>query len=67
MPMKNMSRQTRFHIGYWIAAIVGLLALQYFYTTAQKVAAIPYSQFEQLLATTRSLRSAFPTVTSRAG
>jgi cell division protease FtsH len=49
MPMKNMSRQTRFHIGYWVAAILGLLALQYFYTTAQKVAAIPYSQFEQLL------------------
>ena len=49
MPMKNMSRQTRFHIGYWIAAILGLLALQYFYATAQKVAAIPYSQFEQLL------------------
>jgi len=49
MPMKNMSRQTRFHVGYWIAAILGLLALQYFYTTAQKVAAIPYSQFEQLL------------------
>src|SRR5262249_29614700 len=49
MPMKNISKQTRFHIGYWIAAILGLLALQYFYTTAQKVAAIPYSQFEQLL------------------
>jgi cell division protease FtsH len=49
MPMKNMSRQTRFHVGYWIAAVLGLLALQYFYTTAQKVAAIPYSQFEQLL------------------
>src|SRR5215469_14646651 len=49
MPMKNMSRQTRLHIGYWIAALLGLLALQYFYTTAQKVAAIPYSQFDQLL------------------
>jgi cell division protease FtsH len=49
MPMKNISKQTRFHIAYWIAAILGLLALQYFYTTAQKVAAIPYSQFEQLL------------------
>src|SRR5690242_8451279 len=49
MPMKNISKQTRFHVGYWIAAILGLLALQYFYTTAQKVAAIPYSQFEQLL------------------
>ena len=40
MPMKNMNRQTRFHVGYWIAAVLGLLALQYFYTTAQKVAAI---------------------------
>jgi len=39
MPMKNMNRQTRFHVGYWIAAVLGLLALQYFYTTAQKVAA----------------------------
>ncbi len=49
MPMKNMSNQTRFHIGYWIAAMLGLLVLQYFYVTAQKVASIPYSQFEQLL------------------
>src|SRR4029079_19487193 len=49
MPMKNISKKTRFHIGYWIAAILGLLALQYFYTTAQKAAAITYSQFEQLL------------------
>ncbi|HML07802.1 MAG TPA: ATP-dependent zinc metalloprotease FtsH [Xanthobacteraceae bacterium] len=44
-----MSRQTRFHIGYWIAALLGLLALQYFYVAAQKIASIPYSQFEQLL------------------
>jgi cell division protease FtsH len=48
-PMGNMSRQTRFHIGYWIAAILGLVVLQYFYLSAQKVAPIPYSQFEQLL------------------
>ena len=48
-PMGNMSRKTRFHIGYWIAAIVGFLILQYFYISAQKVASIPYSQFEQLL------------------
>jgi len=48
-PMNNMSRQTRFHIGYWIAALLGLLALQYFYVAAQKIASIPYSQFEQLL------------------
>ena len=49
MPMKNMSKQTRFHIGYWIAAALALLVVQYFYTTSQKIAAIPYSQFEQLL------------------
>ncbi len=48
-PMDNMSRQTKFHIGYWVAAILGLLVLQYFYISAQKVASIPYSQFEQLL------------------
>ncbi len=49
MPINNMSKQTRFHIGYWIAALLGLLVLQYFYVTSQKVASIPYSQFEQLL------------------
>jgi cell division protease FtsH len=49
MPINNISKQTRFHIGYWVAAVLGLLALQYFYVTPQKVASIPYSQFEQLL------------------
>ena len=44
-----MSRQARFHIGYWVAAILGVLVLQYFYAMAQKIEAIPYSQFEQLL------------------
>ena len=44
-----MKRQTQFHIGYWLAAFFGLLLLQYFYTTAQKVAPIPYSEFQQLL------------------
>jgi cell division protease FtsH len=48
-PMGNMSRKTRFHIGYWVTAILGFLVLQYFYVSAQKVASIPYSQFEQLL------------------
>ena len=45
-PMGNMSRKTRFHIGYWVAAILGFLVLQYFYVSAQKIASIPYSQFE---------------------
>jgi cell division protease FtsH len=48
-PMNNMSKQTRFHIGYWVAAVIGLVVLQYFYVSAQKVATIPYSQFQQLL------------------
>jgi hypothetical protein len=48
-PMNKMSKQTRFHIGYWVAAMIGLLVLQYFYVAAQKVASIPYSQFEELL------------------
>ncbi len=47
--MPKMSKQTRFHIGYWLAALIGVLALQYFFVSAQKVASIPYSQFEQLL------------------
>ncbi len=44
-----MNKRTGFHIGYWVAAFIGLLLLQYFYATTQKVAAIPYSQFQQLL------------------
>src|SRR5215213_10051552 len=44
-----MNKQTQFHIGYWIAAFLGLLVVQYVYTTAQQVANIPYSQFQQLL------------------
>jgi cell division protease FtsH len=48
-PMNKMSKRTQFHIGYWIAAMLGLLVLQYFYVNAEKIATIPYSQFEQLL------------------
>jgi cell division protease FtsH len=44
-----MNKQTRFHIGYWVAAVIGMLVLQYFYTTAQTIEPIPYSQFQQLL------------------
>src|SRR5579883_1671817 len=44
-----MNKQTRFHIGYWVAAIIGIVLLQYFYSVNQKVEAIPYSQFQQLL------------------
>jgi cell division protease FtsH len=45
-----MNKQTHlFHVGYWLAAIIGILLLQYFYSVNQKVEAIPYSQFRQLL------------------
>jgi cell division protease FtsH len=44
-----MNKQARFHIVYWVAALVGILVAQYFYTAANPVARIPYSQFQQLL------------------
>ncbi len=47
--MPKMNKTTRFHIGYWVAAVIGILVLQYFYTTAQTIEPIPYSQFQQLL------------------
>jgi cell division protease FtsH len=49
MPTPNFRKQSRFHIGYWLASAVALLVLQYVYTNEQAVASIPYSQFEQLL------------------
>src|SRR6266566_9386393 len=45
----RMDKQTRFHVGYWVAAMIGLLVVQYVYVTTQRVAPIPYSQFQQLL------------------
>src|SRR5215813_13513264 len=44
-----MNKQTQFHIGYWLAAIIGILLLQHFYSVSQRVEALPYSQFQQLL------------------
>jgi cell division protease FtsH len=44
-----MNKQTQFHIGYWLAAIIGILLLQYFYSVSQRIEALPYSQFQQLL------------------
>ena len=44
-----MNRQMRFHLVYWVAAMIGILVLQYFYVTATTIAHIPYSQFQQLL------------------
>src|SRR5665213_976804 len=45
-----MQRQTAFHIWYVIAAILGVLVLQYFLSASQRIEAIPYSAFETYLA-----------------
>ncbi len=47
--MPQMNNKARFHVWYWIAAFFGILLLQYLITTAQQVAPIPYSEFEQYL------------------
>ncbi len=44
-----MDKNARFHLWYAIAAFLGLLLIQYVITTTQKIAPIPYSQFQQLL------------------
>jgi cell division protease FtsH len=44
-----MNNKTRFNIGYAIAAIFAVLLIQYFISAANQIAAIPYSEFQQLL------------------
>jgi cell division protease FtsH len=44
-----MTNQTRFNIGYAIAALFGVFLFQYVVSTATQVAAIPYSVFQLLL------------------
>jgi cell division protease FtsH len=46
---RGMTKQN-FNIWYWIAALLGLLVMQYAVNAViQPVATIPYSQFQQLL------------------
>jgi len=42
-------KKHHFHIGYAIAAIIGVVLIQYVVSTAHQVATIPYSQFQQLI------------------
>jgi cell division protease FtsH len=42
-------KKHHFHIGYAIAAIIGVVLIQYVVSTAHQVATIPYSQFQQLM------------------
>ncbi|KWV52869.1 cell division protein FtsH [Bradyrhizobium macuxiense] len=44
-----MTERTRFNIGYAIAAIFAVFLIQYMVSTANSVAVIPYSQYQQLL------------------
>jgi len=44
-----MTKQTRFNVGYAIAAFLGVLVIQYFIASTQQIASIPYSQFQELL------------------
>jgi cell division protease FtsH len=45
----SSNNQTRFHIGYWLVAILLFALLQYLYSFSQRIEPIPYSQFQQLL------------------
>jgi cell division protease FtsH len=44
-----MNNKARFNIGYAIAAIFAVFAIQYFVSTASQIAVIPYSEYQQLL------------------
>jgi cell division protease FtsH len=44
-----MNKLTQFHIGYWLVAILAIMLWQYFYAMNQRIEAIPYSQFQQLV------------------
>ncbi|WP_119302580.1 ATP-dependent zinc metalloprotease FtsH [Dongia deserti] len=44
-----MTRQTKFQIGYWVLALIGILLLQSTISTVRQVAQIPYSEFERYL------------------
>ena len=39
-------KQTTYHVGYWIAAFVGVLIFQMIWAATQKVDVIPYSEFQ---------------------
>jgi cell division protease FtsH len=41
--------QSKFNLWYWVAAFVAILGIQYYASIAQRVANIPYSQFQQLV------------------
>ncbi len=44
-----MDKSKRFNTWYWVAAIIGILLIQFFFATTREIATIPYSQFQDLL------------------
>ena len=44
-----MNNQTRFNVGYFLAAALGVFLIQQLITAATQIAPIPYSEFQQLL------------------
>ncbi len=44
-----MNNNTRFNLGYAIAAMFAVFVIQYFISTASQIAIIPYSEYQQLL------------------
>jgi cell division protease FtsH len=44
-----MNNNTRFNVGYAIAAIFAIFVIQYFISAASQIAIIPYSEYQQLL------------------
>ena len=44
-----MNKDVRFNLWYWLAALAGILFIQYLYSANQQVAPILYSEFEQYL------------------
>jgi len=44
-----MTKNTQFNTWYWVAALIGIMLVQYLVSTARQIAPIPYSEFQQLL------------------
>ncbi len=44
-----MEKRTQFNLGYFLFALMMVLALQHWWTQAQQVEILPYSEFEKLL------------------
>jgi cell division protease FtsH len=44
-----LNNQARFHVGYWLAALLFFVGLQYVYAANERIEPIPYSEFQRLL------------------